>query len=163
MIAPRVVARAGDDGNAALELVLLAPIILALIGLVIAAGRISVAQGAVDAAAREAARQASVAPNEGAASQAALAGAEEALHADGLGCQPQVWFQPSLSAAFETPAGQPAQVHAWVVCVVHLSDVVVPGVPGSIRLRANFTSPLDPYRSRNLAVTALSHPSRHAH
>lgn len=163
MIAPRMVARAGDGGNAALELVLLAPIILALIGLVIAGGRISVAQGAVDAAAREAARQASVAPNEGAAMQAGLAGAEEALRADGLGCQPQVRFQPALAVAFGTPAGQPAQVHAWVVCVVGLSDVVVPGVPGSITLKADFASPLDPYRSRNLGVTALSHLGRHAH
>ena len=47
-----------DSGNAALELVVLAPVLLALLGLVIAAGRTSVAQGSVDAAARDAARQA---------------------------------------------------------------------------------------------------------
>ena len=44
-----------DSGNAALELLILAPVILGLIGLVIAAGRTSVAQGSVDAAARDAA------------------------------------------------------------------------------------------------------------
>jgi len=152
----------GDGGNAALELVLLAPIILMLIGLVIAAGRTSIAQGAVDAAAREAARQASVAPDEDAAVQAALAGADAALRADGLDCRPQV-FLPDLAAAFGTLPGQLAQVHARVVCIVRLADLVVPGMPGSIKLTANFTSPLDPYRSRNLAVTAVSHLGRHAH
>jgi Flp pilus assembly protein TadG len=44
-----------DAGNAALELVILAPVILFLLGLVIAAGRTSVAQGSVAAAARDAA------------------------------------------------------------------------------------------------------------
>jgi TadE-like protein len=143
-----------DRGNAALELVLLAPVILFLVGLVIAAGRTSVAQGAVDAAAREAARQASIAPTASAAVQAALAGAGAALRTDGLDCQPLV-FLPGLAAAFATQPGQPAQVHARVVCVVRLSDLVVPGVPGSIRLTSSYTSPLDPYRSRDLAVTAF--------
>ncbi len=63
---------AADDGNAALELLILAPVILALIGLVIAAGRTSVAQGSVDAAARDAARQASISLTAGAAREAAL-------------------------------------------------------------------------------------------
>ncbi|HET9893563.1 MAG TPA: TadE/TadG family type IV pilus assembly protein [Streptosporangiaceae bacterium] len=141
----------GDRGNAPLELVLLAPIILILIGFVIAAGRVNTAQGAVDAAARAAAREASVAPSEGVAQVNALASADAALRSDGLQCQPAVSL-PGLSAAFGTPIGRAASVHALVVCVVRLSDVVVPGVPGTITLRARFTSPLDPFRSRDLAV-----------
>jgi hypothetical protein len=35
-----------------------------------------------------------------------------------------------------------------VTCTVSLSDLLVPGIPGSRRLTARFTSPLDPYRSR---------------
>ena len=136
-----------DRGNAPLELVLIAPIILILIGLMIAAGRTSIAQGAVDAAARAAARQASISPSENIAVQAALSGAMAALRADGLDCRPAV-FLPGLGAAFGTQPGQQAQVHARVVCVVRLSDLVVPGVPGSIRLTATFTSPLDPFRAR---------------
>lgn len=147
---PFAAGKARDDrGNAPLELVLIAPIILILIGLIIAAGRTSIAQGAVDAAARAAARQASIAPTEGVAAQAALSGATAALRSDGLDCQPVV-FLPGLAVAFGTQPGQPAQVHARVVCVVRLSDLVVPGVPGSIKLTATFTSPLDPYRSRDL-------------
>ncbi len=137
-------------GNAPLELVLVAPLLLAVIGLVIAAGRVSTAQEAVDAAAHDAARQASVAANEGTALNTALASATSALAADGLQCQPQVSL-PGLAAAFNTPIGRPATVHALVTCVVQLSDVLVPGVPGTITLRARFASPLDPFRSRDLS------------
>ncbi len=136
----------GDQGNAALELLILAPVILALIGLVIAAGRTSVAQGSVDAAARDAARQASISLTPSAARQAALSTAYAALRADGLHCRPVVALD--LAQGFNAPPGQPAQVSAAVSCTVPLSDLLVPGVPGSRRLTARFTSPLDPYRSR---------------
>jgi TadE-like protein len=141
---------AGDDGNAPLELLILAPVILALIGLVIAAGRTSVAQGSVDAAARDAARQASISLSPAAARQAALSSANAALRADGLACKPVVRL--SLQPGFSAPLGQPAQVSASVSCTVPLSDLLVPGVPGSRRLTARFTSPLDPYRSRASGV-----------
>ena len=145
-----VVKRARDDrGIAALELAILAPAILLLICFVIAAGRTSIAQGAIDAAARAAARQASIAPNLGAAERAAYAGAAAALHGDGLNCQPTVTL-PGLLSAFGTRAGQPAEVHAFVVCVVRLSDLAIAGIPGSIRLTAAFSSPIDPFRSRDL-------------
>jgi hypothetical protein len=146
----RTVGCRDDRGVAALELLVIAPVILMLILLVIAAGRTSLAQGAVDAAARAAARQASIAPTVGAAQQAADAGAAAALRADGLDCQPTVTL-PGLDRAFGTQPGQQAQVHARVVCAVRTSDLtLVPGLPGSIGLKASFTSPLDPFRSRDL-------------
>jgi hypothetical protein len=111
----------GDDGDATLELLILAPVILALIALLVAAGRTSVAQGAVQAAARDALRQ------------------------DSLDCRPVVTVD---TAGFGVPVGQPAHVSASVTCTVRLSDLLVPGLPGSKTLRASFTSPLDPYRSR---------------
>lgn len=138
-----------DRGNAPLELVLIAPIILLLIALLIAAGRTSIAQGAVDAAARAAARQASIAPDQAAAAVAAYSGAAAALRADGLDCHPRVSL-PGLKAAFGTPLGLAAPVRAQVVCLVRVSDLGLPGLPGSIKLSSTFTSPLDPYRSRNL-------------
>lgn len=145
-----IAGKATDDrGLAALELVILAPVILLLIGFMIAAGRTSIAQGAIDAAARAAARQASIAPNLGAAQRAAYAGAVAALSGDGLNCRPTVTL-PRVREAFESPIGQPAGVHAFVVCQVRLSDLAIPGIPGSIRLTAGFTSPLDPFRSRDL-------------
>lgn len=140
-----------DRGNAALELVLLAPVILMMIGLVVAAGRVSTARNAVSAAAREAARQASVATSQASAQQAAISGATSALAADGINCQPIVALL-NLSQAFNTPIGVPVDIRVRVTCDVQLSDLLVPGVPGSLTLNAVFTSPLDPYRSRNLAA-----------
>jgi hypothetical protein len=137
---------AADDGNAPLELLILAPVILAVLGLVIAAGRISIAQGSVDAAARDAARQASISLSPAAARLAAVASANAALRADGLHCKPVVSLE--LQPGFSTPLGQRAQVSASVSCTVPLADLLVPGVPGRRRLTARFTSPLDPYRSR---------------
>ena len=134
-----------DEGNAALELVVLAPVLLFLFGLVIAAGRTSIAQGSVDAAARDAARQASISLTPGAAQTAAQATAQAALSRDGLDCTPQVIVK---TAQFGVPVGLPASVTATVICTVPLSDLVVPGLPGSRTLRYTFTSPLDPYRER---------------
>jgi hypothetical protein len=140
------ITRPGTDcGTAPLELVILAPVVLALIGLVIAAGRTSIAQGSVDAAARDAARQASISLSPAAARQAALSSASAALRADGLDCKPVV--QLDLSG-FSAPLGRPAQVSATVSCTVPLSGLLAPGVPGAKTLTARFISPLDPYRSR---------------
>jgi Flp pilus assembly protein TadG len=134
-----------DAGNAALELVILAPVILFLLGLVIAAGRTSVAQGSVAAAARDAARQASISLTPAAAQTAALSSARAALGQDGLNCDPVVTVNVS---GFGVPVGEPANVQATVTCRVSLSSLVVPGMPGSRTLRATFSSPLDPYRGR---------------
>jgi len=134
-----------DAGNAALELVILAPVILFVLGLVIAAGRTSVAEGSVAAAARDAARQASISLTPAAAQSAALASASAALSQDGLSCVPVVHVNVT---GFGVPVGEPATVQARVTCTVSLSSLLVPGMPGSRTLRATFTSPLDPYRER---------------
>src|SRR5215469_2535527 len=134
-----------DAGNAPLELVILAPIIVFLIGFVIAAGRTTIAQGSVAAAARDAARQASIALSASQARQVAESTARAALSGDGLRCKPSVTVN---LAGFSVPPGRPAHVSATVTCTVRLSDLLVPGVPGSRTLRATFTSPLDPFRSR---------------
>ncbi len=147
--APRAVSPRGsgrDAGNAALELVVLAPVILFLLGLVIAAGRTSIAQGSVDAAARDAARQASISLTPGAAQAAAQSSAQAALSRDGLDCTPVVRVNTSQFATVRV--GLPATVTAKVWCRVPLSDLVVPGMPGSRLLSYTFTSPLDPFRER---------------
>jgi hypothetical protein len=139
-----------DDGNAALELVILAPVLLLLIGFVVAAGRTWIAQGSVAAAARDAAREASISLSPGQARLAALSSAQAALRSDGLLCRPLITLN---LAGFDVPPGQPASVSATVTCTVPLSGLLVPGLPGSKTLRATFTSPLDPYRSRALGLS----------
>jgi Flp pilus assembly protein TadG len=135
----------GQDGDAALELVIIAPILIFLLLFVVAAGRTASANGAVAAAAHDAARQASIARTPGAAQTAALASAQAALSQDGLDCAPAVTVN---TAGFGVPVGQPAQVSATVTCTVPLGDLIVPGIPGSRTLQAVFTSPLDPFRAR---------------
>jgi Flp pilus assembly protein TadG len=134
-----------SNGNAAIELVIMAPVLLAILSLVIAAGRTSIAQGAVAAAARDAARQASISRTPGQAQAAAQASAHTALAQDHLDCAPVVNVS---TAGFGVPPGQPASVTAHVTCTVRLSDLLAPGMPGSRTLRAGFTSPLDPFRGR---------------
>jgi Flp pilus assembly protein TadG len=134
-----------DDGSAALELAVLAPVLLALLGLAIAAGRTSVAQSSVDAAARDAARQASIAVSPYAAQAAALASARAALRGDGLACRPVVSVDTS---GFAVSPGLPASVSATVTCTVPLSSLYLPGLPGSHTMTATFVSPLDVFRSR---------------
>lgn len=138
--------REGSRGSAALELVILAPVFLGLLGLVIAAGRTALAQGSIDAAARDAARQASIALTPAAAQAAGQASARAALRLDGLDCNPVVVVDTSQFTT--VPAGRPAAVTAAVTCTVPLANLALPGLPGTATLRAQFTSPLDIYRSR---------------
>jgi hypothetical protein len=143
--------RPADAGNAALELVILAPILILLISMVIAAGRISIAQGSVDAAARQAARQASLARSPAEAQAAALATARAQLAQENLDCSPSVSLG-ALDAAFATPLGQPASVTVTIRCRVSLSGLVLRGLPGHVPLHYSFTSPLDPFRGRTLGL-----------
>jgi Flp pilus assembly protein TadG len=148
--AERPGARQSDAGSAALELVVLAPVLLALIALVIAAGRMSIAQSSVDAAARDAARQASIALTPAAAKAAGRESADEALASDGLNCASEVVRVDTggPDSGFQVPVGAPATVSATVGCKVPLSDLYLPGTPGSHWLWSTFYSPLDVYRAR---------------
>jgi Flp pilus assembly protein TadG len=140
-----------EAGNAALELVILAPVLIFLIGLTIALGRVSNAQNAVSDAAQDAARQASLQLNPADAAAAGQVSAQAALAADGLHCDPQVTVNTAGGnglPGFQAQVGQPAAVSATVRCVVSLAQIIVPGLPGTSTIAETFTSPLDPYRQR---------------
>lgn len=140
------VGSAADRGSATLEVVVLAPALLLLLGLVVTAGRLVVAEGAIEEAARDGARQASTARGASAAASIARTAAEGTLAAQGLRCASSGVSVDT--SGFSVPVGQPAQVTATVTCTVQLSDVAVPGTPGSKTLRASFSSPIDRYRER---------------
>lgn len=138
--------RIDERGSATLELAILSPALLALLGLVIAAGRIEVAASAVEQAAASAAREASLARTPAAARFAARQAADGSLRDQGTSCG-------SLDVAVDTDGfavtvGQPAQVEVRIACSLALSDLAVPGMPGTKVLRAQMASPLDRYRSR---------------
>ncbi|WP_433347670.1 TadE/TadG family type IV pilus assembly protein [Microtetraspora malaysiensis] len=129
----------------ALETAIIAPALLAMLVMMIAVGRVTIAHGAIDAAARDAARQASIARDPASARSAAMASARDALAREGLKCEPSVTVD---TGGFSTPVGTSAVVVATVTCDVELSDLALPGTPGSRKLTGSFTSPIDPFRAR---------------
>lgn len=135
-----------EAGSASLEIVVLAPALLLFVFLVIFAGRWALAQQAVQAAASEAARAASIARSAGEAGPTATTAAAASLTNQKVRCATQ-----SVSVdttGFGVPVGTPASVTATVTCVVDMSDLAAPGVPGSRTLTSTMTSPLDTFRSR---------------
>jgi len=129
-----------------LELTILTPAILLLLGLVIVAGRIEIANQAIDGASQAAAREASLARTPQAARAAATRAAAENLAAHNLHC---TGVTVSVdTAGFAVAVGTPAQVTARVTCTLDLGDLSVPGVPGSRSLTSQSVSVLDTYRAR---------------
>lgn len=143
----RSTARAGvrsQRGAAALEWVIVAPLVVAVICAMVAGWRLQSARAAAAHAADAAARAASWERNAVAASTAGERVARSNLAESS--CR-DVRIQLDTSG-FAIPAGQAASVRADVACVVPLSDLLVPGLPGSIAIAADATTPIDRYRGR---------------
>jgi len=139
-------ARPDDRGSVSLELAIIAPFLLLLLGALILAGRVQVGAGAVEQAARSAAREASLARTPDAARTAAQQAADRELAAAGIDCAAA---DVSVDVSgFGAPLGQDAVVHVDVTCTVSMADLAIPGVPGSRTMSADAVSPLDRYRSR---------------
>jgi Flp pilus assembly protein TadG len=135
----------GNRGSATLELAILAPGMLALLAVVIGVGRTQHAHQAVESAARDAARQASIARDPGTATANATSSAQAALSREGLRCVPAVTVN---TAGLNRAVGTPATVTARVTCQLPLSDLLLPGLPGSVVVEGRFSSPVDPFRGR---------------
>ena len=138
--------RHGERGSMTLELAVLAPALLLLVGLLIIGGRVAIATGSVEAAARDAARTASIARTPAQARSDATSTATTTLTAQGLQCSTTT--VDVSTAGFAVPVGQPAQVSARVTCQVALADLVLPGLPGTRAVTGAATSPLDTFRER---------------
>ena len=135
-----------EAGSAAIEAAILAPGLLLILALIVAAGRVETAGGAVETAAHAAARAASLARTEPAALSAARAAAAASLRGEQLSC---TRLTVSVdTAGLSAPLGRPAQVHAAVSCQVGLGDLLVPGLPGTLTESRSFASAVDPYRGR---------------
>jgi Flp pilus assembly protein TadG len=134
------------------ELVLIAPALLALFTLTVLAGRIVLAGGTVEQVAAAGARAASLARTPAAAATTADRVVRQTLDEQHLQCA-AVTVTVDTSG-FAVPLGQPATVAVEVSCQVQLADLTVPGLPGSRTLSDRAVSPLDPYRGRALALRA---------
>ncbi|OEJ22107.1 hypothetical protein AR457_40175 [Streptomyces agglomeratus] len=135
-----------DRGALSLEAMVLFPVLIMVLLLVVAFGRVTSSHNAVDAAARNAARAASLERNGGSASSAGQATAREVLGQQGLQCTST---SVSISTGgFSARIGETSSTTATVTCVVNLSDIALPGLPGAKTLTSSFTSPIDSYRQR---------------
>jgi len=136
----RLRARAGDEGSAAAELVLITPLLILILMLIVAAGRLTDARLQVDSAAMQAARAASLARDPIAAASQADATAQAALASEHVTCDP-------LTVTPDTAAFRPGgQVSVQVSCTVSLAGLTLLHLPGSQTLSASFTAPIDAYR-----------------
>lgn len=136
----------GQRGAVSLELVLLVPSLVMLLGLAIAGARIWFARASVTEAAADAARAASLARTPGQAVSDGQQAGSASLRTGGLQCVEKSVFVDA--GGFSVPVGEPAHVSTTVTCRVTFSDVVLPGMPGSMTLTADGRSALDTYRSR---------------
>lgn len=135
-----------EQGSTAVELALLTPCVLMVLGLMIAGGRLVTTHAQVDQAAESAARAATLARSPTAAHTAGLRSGQETLSQHGLDCRPGQ-IQVDMSH-FTAPQGQAGQVRVHAACTVPLGDLLVPRLPGSVRIPADFASPTDPYRGQ---------------
>lgn len=135
-----------DRGSAAIEAAIILPSLLVFLCLAIAGGRLVMSGSKVDAAAQDAAREASIHRTAAAAQEAARAAAAESLADQGITCA-----SSSVSintAGLSVPIGQVATVSATVSCTVDLSDLLLPGAPGSRTMKSTATSVVDQYRQK---------------
>jgi Flp pilus assembly protein TadG len=133
-------------GAAAVELTLLVPALILVLGLLVAGGRLWFARTTVNEAAQTAARAASLARSTDAATIAGRDAGAQSLATAGLRCRS---ISVSIdTAAFGIPAGKPSAVTSTVSCIVDFSDVFLPGWPGAMELTGRGSAALDTYRSR---------------
>lgn len=138
---------AGTRGSATLELVILAPALLVLIGVVIVAARLAAATSAVEQAASAGARAASLERDARSARAAAAEGVRQGLAGQSITCEP-LSYHVDVDG-FAIALGRPASTSVTVSCRVPLADLSIPLIPGSSRLQATATSSLDRFRGRS--------------
>lgn len=116
------------------------------IALIVAGGRVALARQAVETAANDAARAASIARSTDEARADARAAANGSLSDQDVACAATSILIDT--SGLSAPLGTPAQVRATVSCTVKLTDLAVPGMPGSRTITETVTSPIDAYRER---------------
>jgi len=136
----------GERGSTTLEVVIVLPATLLLLGLIIMAGRLALAQQAIQAVAYDTARAASISRTAAEARTDAATMTAYSFAANSLTCSSHS-LQLDTSG-FAAQVGDTAAVSSTVTCRVPLGDLSLPGVPGSVQLDATASSPLDPYREK---------------
>lgn len=138
----RLRSRCGERGSVALEFAFAAPIVLLVLALAWTYGRVAWANGHLEAGARDAARVATQARSMDEARANAMAVVRENT-ASIEGCGDSLAL--SITGTFEP--GSTLTVQAG--CTYSLSDIGLPGAPGSVSPTSTFSSVIDLRRAVN--------------
>ncbi len=131
----------GDVGSLTVELVVITPILFVLALTMLVFGRVSASRQEVVEASRAGAQAAAVMSDANSAQRGAAVDAAVGISNRGHACtNPQI----VTDASHFQPGGY---VTVTVTCHVALSDIAVPGMPGSTTVQASATAPIDPYRA----------------
>lgn len=130
------VRRRGERGSMAVEMVLLTPVLMGFVMLIVALGRYVAVQGDIEAAARDAARTASLQTSAAAADSAARASVAASLD-DLTSCS-------TINVGGDWTSG--GDVVVRLQCSVSMSGLGLIGLPGRVGVDAESSVPLDPYR-----------------
>lgn len=133
-----------ERGSEAIEAAIGIPAFMLFVALIMAGGRLAIAHQAVESAAADGARSASIARSQGEAHGAATSAAGASLANQGLSCVSRAVSVDT--SGFIVPVGTAGSVSVTVSCVVNLSDVAVPGLPGTKTITSTSVSPVDTYR-----------------
>lgn len=133
-----------ERGSAAVEAVVGVPAFVLFVGLIICGGRVAITHESLQSAAAEAARSASIARDARTASADAHEAANTSVTNQNIRCD-QIDVRVDTTD-FAKLVGQSGLVTVTVSCRLDLSDLSVPGVPGSRLLTATMSSPIDTWR-----------------
>lgn len=128
--------RRGERGSMAVEIVLLAPVMMAFMMLVVAGGRYVAVRGDIEAASRDAVRAASLERTAGAGQAAAVDTAIAALQ------HPDQCQNAALSGNFVSGG----TITVTITCEVSYDGLGLIGLPGSKSVTISSSAPIDLYR-----------------
>ena len=130
-----------EEGTAAVEFVLIVPVLVCAFLLVVGLGRMAHARQQVESVAADAARAASLERNTSQSTTVARSTAIAALGDRGVSCQ-------NLDLNVDTSDYRPGgTVRVRVSCTASLGDVALSGLPGQRVFTANAVVPIESYRS----------------
>ena len=138
--------RQDERGSAAIEAAIGVPAFALFVGLIIFGGRTASTHEALQSAAAAGARSASLARDAQSARTEAQEAAVASIANQKIGCS---GIDVTVDTTdFSKQPGVPGSVDVTVECRLDLSDLAVPGVPGSRVMRATMSSPIDTWRER---------------
>lgn len=132
-----------EQGGATIEIAIIAPVLILMLLMVVAFGRVTSASGDVDGAARDAARAASLRDDKASAVVAAEKAAASSLQSGSASCRSH---QTQVDVSHFGAGGY---VAVDVTCKTDLSDLSLLRLPGSKSIHSRFVSVVDTYSTRS--------------